>query len=60
MENLDRIVTIVKICLDNLCINYMPNKTMKDYLKAEGSLANDNSKLIEEVEYFENLNIDGD
>ncbi len=33
---------------------------MKDYLKAEGSLANDNSKLIEEVEYFENLNIDGD
>jgi hypothetical protein len=38
----------------------MPNKTMKDYLKAERSLANDNSKLIEEVEYFENLNIDGD
>jgi hypothetical protein len=38
----------------------MPNKTMKDYLKAEGSLVNDNSELIEEIEYFENPNINGD
>jgi len=49
VENWDRIITIVKIFLDNLCINYMLNKTMKNYLKAERSLANDNSELIEEV-----------
>ncbi len=33
---------------------------MKDYLKVEGSLVNDNSELIEEIEYFENPNINGD
>ncbi len=33
---------------------------MKDYLKVEGSWANDNYELIKEVEKFENLNIDGD
>ncbi len=58
--NLDRIITIVKNCPNNLCTNCMPNKTMKDYLKAEGFLVNDNPKLIEEVEYFEILNINGD
>jgi hypothetical protein len=57
VENLDRIIKIVKNCPNNLCINCMSNKTMKDYLKVEGSLANDNYELIE---YFENLNIDGD
>jgi hypothetical protein len=38
----------------------MPHMTMKDYLKVEGSLANDNYELIEEVEKFDNMNIDGD
>ncbi len=58
--NLDKIITIVKNWRNNLCTNFMPNKTMKDYVKVEGSLVNDNFKLIKEVEYFENLNIDVD
>jgi hypothetical protein len=31
---------------------------MKDYLKVEGSLADDNYKLIEEEKYFEKLDVD--
>jgi len=33
---------------------------MKDYLKVRGSFVDDNYKLIEEIEYFEDLNVDGD
>ncbi len=33
---------------------------MKNYLKVGGSLVDDNYELIEEVEYFEDLNVDGD
>ncbi len=59
VENFDRIITIVKTWLDDPCVNCMPNKTMKDYLKVEGSLADDNYELIEESEHFEDLNVDG-
>jgi hypothetical protein len=38
----------------------MLNKNMKDYLKIRGSFVDDNYKLIKEVEYFEDLNVDGD
>jgi len=38
------------------CIN-MQNKNMKDYLKVEGYLTNDNFELIEKVKYFEDLNV---
>jgi hypothetical protein len=38
----------------------MPNYTMKDYLKVEGSSTNDNYELIEEAKYFEKLDIHGD
>jgi hypothetical protein len=29
----------------------MPNNNIKDYLKVEGSLSNDNYELIEEAKY---------
>jgi hypothetical protein len=38
----------------------MPNNNMKDYLKVEGSLTNDNYELIEETKYFEDLDVHGD
>jgi hypothetical protein len=38
----------------------MPNNNMKDYLKVEGSLTNDNYELIEEAKYFEDLDVHGD
>ncbi len=38
----------------------MPNNNMKDYLKFEGSLTNDNYELIEEAKYFEDLDVHGD
>ncbi len=31
---------------------------MKDYLKVEGSLVDDNYKLIEKEKYFEKLDVD--
>ncbi len=60
MENLDKIITIVKNWLDDLHMNCMPNKNMKDYMKVEKPLTNDNYELIEEAKYFEDLNMDGD
>ncbi len=58
MENLDRIITIVKNWLDDPCVIYIPNKNMKDYLKAKGFLIDDNNELIEEEKYFEKLDVD--
>jgi hypothetical protein len=60
VENLDRIITIGKNWHDDPQVNRMPNKTMKDCLKIEGSLVDDKNELIEKVEYFEDLNVDGD
>ncbi len=60
MENLDKIITILKNWFDDLHVNCMPNKNMKDYLKVEEPLANDNYELIEEAKYFEDLNMDSD
>ncbi len=33
---------------------------MKDYLKVERSSVDDNYELIEEIKYFEDLNVDND
>jgi hypothetical protein len=60
VENLKKINTIVKNWLNDPCVNYKPNKTMNDYLKAKGFLANDTYELIEEAKYFEYMNVDGD
>ncbi len=35
----------------------MQNKNMKDYLKVEGYLADDNFELIEKTKDFEDLNV---
>ncbi len=48
MENLDRIITIVKNWLDDPRLNCIPNKNVKDYLKVKGSLVDDNNELIGE------------
>jgi hypothetical protein len=60
VENLKKINTIAKNWFDDPCINYTPNKTMKDYLKAKRFLADDTYELIEEAKYFEDMNVDGD
>jgi hypothetical protein len=60
VENLDKIITIVKNWLDDLHMNCMPNKNMKDYLKVEEPLTNENYELIEEEKYFEDLNMNSD
>jgi len=49
VENLDKIITIVKNGLDDPWVNCMPKKTMKDYLKVERFLVDDNYELIEKA-----------
>jgi hypothetical protein len=49
VENLDKIITIVKSWHDDLWVNCMPNKTMKDYLKVERFLVDDNYEFIEKT-----------
>jgi hypothetical protein len=41
-------------------MSFYANNNMKDNLKVEGSLTNDNYELIEEVKYFEDLDVHGD
>ncbi len=60
MENLDNIITIVRIWPNDPCINCMPNKTMKDYLKVKGHLVYENYELFEETKYFGDMNVNGD
>jgi hypothetical protein len=40
--------------------NYKPNSNFKQYLKIEKLLAKDNYNLIEEHDFFEELQVDGD
>ncbi len=58
MENLEKIITIVKNWRKDPQVNCMPTKNIKDYLKVEGSLVDDNYKLIEKEKYFEKLDVD--
>jgi hypothetical protein len=46
VENLDKIITIVKNWLDDPWVNCMLDKTMKDYLKVKRFLIDDNYELI--------------
>ncbi len=59
MENLDHIITVVKNWPDDSRMNCMQHKDMKDSMTIENSLAEDNYDLIEEVDFFEQLEIDG-
>lgn len=40
-------------------MNCMWHKDMKDFMIVENSLAEDNYALIEEVDFFEQLELDG-
>ncbi len=57
---MNKIITIVKHQPSDLCMNCMSIKNMKDYLKVERSSVDDNYELIEEIKYFEDLNVDND
>ncbi len=57
---LDQIITIINNSFDDLCMNCTPNVELKDYLKVEVGLTENNYELIEKVEYFEELQVDED
>jgi hypothetical protein len=57
---MDRILTVVKNWPNDLCPNCKPNSDFKQYLKVEESLAEDNYNLIEEHNFFEELEVNGD
>ncbi len=59
MENLDCIITVLKNWPDDPRMNCMLRKDIKDFMTVENALAEDNYDLIEEVDYFEQLELDG-
>jgi len=48
-ENLNHNITIVKNWLNDLCFNCKKKVDMKEYMKMESSLADNNYDLIEET-----------
>jgi hypothetical protein len=52
---MDYIIIIVKIWRNDPCANYKPNSDFKQYLKTNELLVNDNYKLMEEHDFFEEL-----
>jgi hypothetical protein len=60
LENMDRIIIVVKNWFDDLCVNCKPHLNFKQYLKTKKSLAKDNYNLMEEHNLFEKLEVDGD
>jgi hypothetical protein len=57
---MDRIITVVKNWPNDPCHNCKPNANLKEYLKEEDSLAKENYDLREEVDFFEQLQVDND
>jgi len=57
---MDRIITIVKNWHDDLCANCIPNFDFKQYLKIEKLLVEDNYNLIEEHDFFTELQVDSE
>jgi hypothetical protein len=60
VDNMDQIITIVKNWHYDLCANCKPNFDFKQYLKIEKLLAKNNYNLIEEHDFFEELQVDGE
>jgi hypothetical protein len=58
IENLNHNIIIVKNCPNDLCLNCKKKVHMKEYMKMEASLVDNNYDLIEEVKYFKELHID--
>jgi hypothetical protein len=60
VENMDRIIIVVKNWFDDPHHNCKPNAILKEYLKEEDFLIKDNYDLLEEVDFFEQLQVDYD
>jgi hypothetical protein len=53
VENLDKIIIVVKNWSNDPCLNHMTDSNFKDYVKSEVALVEENYEFIEESEYFE-------
>ncbi len=60
VQILNQIIIMINNWFDDLCMNCTPNVELKDYLKVEVGLIENNYELIEKVEYFEKLQVDED
>jgi len=58
VENLDWIIMVLKKWPNDPWLNYMPIVAFKDYMKVECFLAEENYDLIEEVDFFKQLEVD--
>jgi hypothetical protein len=60
VDNLDRIITMVKNWPNDPCLNCLQHKDLTNFLKVEFVLAKNNYDLIEESNSFEQLELDKD
>ncbi len=60
MDNLDWIIMVVKNWHDDPQLNCTPIAALKDYMKVECALAEENYDLIEEAIFFQQLEVDDD
>jgi hypothetical protein len=60
VENMDRIIIVVKNWPNDPHANCKPHSNFKQYLKAKEYLAEDNYNLMEYIKLFEELEVDGD
>jgi hypothetical protein len=52
---MDKIITMVKNWPDDPSLNCKPNANLKEYLKKEDSLVEENYDLLGEANFFEQL-----
>jgi hypothetical protein len=57
---MDQIITMVKNWLDDMGANCKPKSNLKQYLKMEEFLVEENYELILEHNFFEDLQVDND
>ncbi len=57
---MDWIFIVVKSWLDDPFHNCKPNAKLKEYLKEKDSLVEENYDLFEEVDFFEQLQVEND
>ncbi len=60
VKNMDQIAIVVKNSPNDSCANCKPNSNLKQYLKVEKFWTKENYDLIEEHNFFEELQVDGD
>jgi hypothetical protein len=54
---MDWIIIVEKIWPNDPCHNCKPNANLKEYFKKEYSLAKENYDLLEEVDFFKQLQV---